>query len=45
MKKREYLEDQIALLLGGRAVEQSVVHHDCRCINDIERAVRSHDEW
>jgi cell division protease FtsH len=40
MKKREYLEDQIAILLGGRAAEQIVLHTmTAGASNDIERAV------
>jgi cell division protease FtsH len=40
MKKREYLEDQIAVLLGGRAAEQIVLHTmTAGASNDIERAV------
>jgi cell division protease FtsH len=40
MKKREYLEDQIAVLLGGRAAEQLVLHTmTAGASNDIERAV------
>jgi cell division protease FtsH len=39
MKKREYLEDQIAILLGGRAAEQIVLHTmTAGASNDIERA-------
>ena len=40
MKKREYLEDQIAVLLGGRAAEQIVLQTmTAGASNDIERAV------
>jgi cell division protease FtsH len=40
MKKREYLEDQIALLLGGRAAEQVLLNTmTAGASNDIERAV------
>jgi cell division protease FtsH len=40
MKKREYLEDQIAILLGGRAAEQLVLNTmTAGASNDIERAV------
>ena len=40
MKKREYLEDQIALLLGGRAGEQVLLSTmTAGASNDIERAV------
>src|SRR5690349_8845387 len=40
MKKREYLEDQIALLLGGRAAEQILLlTMTAGASNDIERAV------
>jgi cell division protease FtsH len=40
MKKREYLEDQIAILLGGRAAEQIVLDTmTAGASNDIERAV------
>ncbi|HLA12226.1 MAG TPA: ATP-dependent zinc metalloprotease FtsH [Pyrinomonadaceae bacterium] len=40
MKKREYLEDQIALLLGGRAAEQILLATmTAGASNDIERAV------
>ncbi|HEU4934170.1 MAG TPA: ATP-dependent zinc metalloprotease FtsH [Pyrinomonadaceae bacterium] len=40
MKKREYLEDQIALLLGGRAAEQVLLATmTAGTSNDIERAV------
>jgi len=40
MKKREYLEDQIAILLGGRAAEQIVLNTmTAGAANDIERAV------
>ena len=40
MKKREYLEDQIAILLGGRAAEQIVLETmTAGAANDIERAV------
>jgi cell division protease FtsH len=40
MKKREYLEDQIAVLLGGRAAEQIVLETmTAGASNDIERAV------
>lgn len=40
MKKREYLEDQIAVLLGGRAAEQIVLATmTAGAANDIERAV------
>ena len=40
MKKREYLEDQIALLLGGRAAEQVLLQTmTAGASNDIERAV------
>lgn len=40
MKKREYLEDQIAVLLGGRAAEQVVLSTmTAGASNDIERAV------
>jgi len=40
MKKREYLEDQIAILLGGRAAEQIVLETmTAGASNDIERAV------
>jgi cell division protease FtsH len=39
MKKREYLEDQIAVLLGGRAAEQIVLQTmTAGASNDIERA-------
>src|SRR5437868_13979151 len=39
MKKREYLEDQIAILLGGRAAEQIVLNTmTAGASNDIERA-------
>ena len=39
MKKREYLEDQIALLLGGRAAEQVLLSTmTAGASNDIERA-------
>ncbi len=39
MKKREYLEDQIALLLGGRAAEQVLLATmTAGASNDIERA-------
>jgi cell division protease FtsH len=40
MKKREYLQDQIALLLGGRAAEQILLDTmTAGASNDIERAV------
>jgi cell division protease FtsH len=40
MKKREYLEDQIAMLLGGRAAEQLLLDTmTAGASNDIERAV------
>jgi cell division protease FtsH len=40
MKKREYLEDQIAMLLGGRAAEQILLETmTAGASNDIERAV------
>jgi cell division protease FtsH len=40
MKKREYLEDQIAILLGGRAAEQLILNTmTAGASNDIERAV------
>jgi len=40
MKKCEYLEDQIAILLGGRAAEQIVLDTmTAGAANDIERAV------
>jgi cell division protease FtsH len=40
MKKREYLEDQIATLLGGRAAEQVLLSTmTAGASNDIERAV------
>ena len=40
MKKREYLEDQIAMLLGGRAAEQLILDTmTAGATNDIERAV------
>jgi cell division protease FtsH len=40
MKKREYLEDQIAVLLGGRAAEQIILETmTAGASNDIERAV------
>jgi len=40
MKKLEYLEDQIAVLLGGRAAEQVVLDTmTAGASNDIERAV------
>lgn len=40
MKKREYLEDQIAMLLGGRAAEQIILETmTAGASNDIERAV------
>jgi len=40
MKKREYLDDQIAILLGGRAAEQIVLNTmTAGAANDIERAV------
>src|SRR5205823_13970886 len=40
VKKREYLEDQIAILLGGRAAEQIVLNTmTAGASNDIERAV------
>src|SRR5436190_2738833 len=40
MKKREYLEDQIAVLLGGRAAEQVVLSTmTAGASNDIQRAV------
>src|SRR6185295_6843693 len=40
MKKREYLEDQIAVLLGGRAAEMIVLDTmTAGASNDIERAV------
>ena len=40
MKKCEYLEDQIAILLGGRAAEQIVLNTmTAGAANDIERAV------
>jgi cell division protease FtsH len=40
MKKREYLEDQIAMLLGGRAAEMLLLETmTAGASNDIERAV------
>jgi cell division protease FtsH len=40
MKKREYLEDQIAVLLGGRAAEQVLLSTmTAGASNDIQRAV------
>jgi cell division protease FtsH len=40
MKKREYLEDQIAVLLGGRAAEQILLATmTAGASNDIQRAV------
>jgi cell division protease FtsH len=40
MKKREYLEDQVAVLLGGRAAEQIILATmTAGASNDIERAV------
>ena len=40
MKRREYLEDQIALLLGGRAAEQVLLSTmTAGASNDIQRAV------
>ena len=40
MKRREYLEDQIAILLGGRAAEQILLSTmTAGASNDIERAV------
>jgi cell division protease FtsH len=40
MKKREYLEDQIAMLLGGRAAEEILLSTmTAGASNDIERAV------
>src|ERR1044072_1597312 len=40
MKKREYLEDQIAVLLGGRAAEQLLLDTmTAGASNDIERSV------
>jgi cell division protease FtsH len=40
MKKREYLEDQIAMLLGGRAAEEVLLATmTAGASNDIERAV------
>src|SRR6266498_3236699 len=40
MKKREYLEDQIAVLLGGRAAEQILLSTmTAGALNDIQRAV------
>ncbi|HYU99979.1 MAG TPA: ATP-dependent zinc metalloprotease FtsH [Pyrinomonadaceae bacterium] len=40
MKKREYLEDQIAVLLGGRAAEQVLLGTmTAGAANDIQRAV------
>jgi cell division protease FtsH len=40
MKKREYLEDQIAVLLGGRAAEQILLSTmTAGAANDIQRAV------
>jgi cell division protease FtsH len=40
MKKREYLEDQVATLLGGRAAEQIILETmTAGASNDIERAV------
>jgi cell division protease FtsH len=40
MNKREYLEDQIAMLLGGRAAEQVLLDTmTAGASNDIERAV------
>jgi cell division protease FtsH len=40
MKRREYLEDQIAILLGGRAAEQVLLDTmTAGASNDIERAV------
>src|SRR2546423_11899491 len=42
MKKREYLEDQIAMLLGGRAAEQLLLDTmTAGASNDIERAVEN----
>src|SRR5206468_12088418 len=39
MKRREYLEDQIAILLGGRAAEQILLSTmTAGASNDIERA-------
>lgn len=40
MKKRDYLEDQLAMLLGGRAAEQVLLDTmTAGASNDIERAV------
>ncbi len=40
MKKKEYLEDQITILLGGRAAEQILLNTmTAGASNDIERAV------
>jgi len=40
MKKKEYLEDQITILLGGRAAEQVLLNTmTAGASNDIERAV------
>jgi cell division protease FtsH len=40
MKKREFLEDQIAMLLGGRAAEEILLSTmTAGASNDIERAV------
>jgi cell division protease FtsH len=40
MKRREYLEDQVAVLLGGRAAEQVLLSTmTAGASNDIERAV------
>lgn len=40
MKKREFLEDQIAILLGGRAAEQVLLNTmTAGASNDIQRAV------
>ncbi|MGH9882612.1 MAG: ATP-dependent zinc metalloprotease FtsH [Pyrinomonadaceae bacterium] len=40
MKKREYLEDQVAMLLGGRAAEEILLSTmTAGASNDIERAV------
>jgi cell division protease FtsH len=40
MKRREYLEDQIAVLMGGRAAEQVLLQTmTAGASNDIERAV------
>jgi cell division protease FtsH len=42
MKKREYLEDQIAVLLGGRAAEQILLSTmTAGASNDIQRAVET----